>query len=325
MSFGRDEYIYAVARIRYMETKLFSDKHIEQMISMPDKESLLRFLYEHGYGDETIGCDTERLIYLEREKLWNLIGELADDLSKFDFLRIQNDYHNLKAAVKAICTETSPEGLFVSGSKYSPWVIYETLNKKNYYALPREFSDVAQSAITELLRTGDGQMVDVMIDRACLENVYALGKKSKNEIIRYYCEVFVASADIKIAVRGATMSKSASFIGDAMANCESINADSLALSAAKSSDALCDYLSATVYRDAVPEIKKSLNSFEKWHDNRLMRIMKTQKSEPFSVGPLVAYVFAKEQEMKAVRLILKAKENSLSDSIIRERIREMYV
>ncbi len=325
MSFGRDKYIYAVSRIRHKETKLLSKKDIEQMISMQDIESVLRFLAEHGYGDETSYDSVDTMLRIEGEKVWQFIKELTDDLNVFDFLRIQNDYHNLKAAVKAVYTETTPDGLFKNGSKYDPASIYEALNKKEYNLLPDEFSTLAQSALTELLRTGDGQLVDIMIDRACLERINTLGRESNEEIVRYYCDTFVASGNIKIAVRSALMSKPSAFIREALSECDILDIDKLALCAAKGFDEVCDYLAKTDYKDAVPAVQESLSAFEKWCDNRLMDVMKTQKSEPFSIGPLVAYVFAKEQEIKAVRLILSAKENVLSDLVVRERVRDMYV
>ena len=41
--------------------------------------------------------------------------------------------------------------------------------------------------------------------------------------------------------------------------------------------------------------------------------MQPQKYESFSVGPLVAYVLARENEIKTVRIILSGKQNGFSD------------
>jgi V/A-type H+-transporting ATPase subunit C len=57
----------------------------------------------------------------------------------------------------------------------------------------------------------------------------------------------------------------------------------------------------------------------------MMETIKPQKYNAFSVGPLVAYVLARENEIKTVRIILTGKQNGFSDEVIRERIREMYV
>ena len=42
-------------------------------------------------------------------------------------------------------------------------------------------------------------------------------------------------------------------------------------------------------------------------------------------GPLAAYILARENEIKSVRIILSGKINNLSDDSLRERVREMYV
>ena len=57
----------------------------------------------------------------------------------------------------------------------------------------------------------------------------------------------------------------------------------------------------------------------------MMQTMQPQKYQSFSVGPLVAYVLARENEIKTVRIILSGKRSGLSDDSIRERVREMYV
>ncbi len=324
MTIQKDEYIYAVARIRYKESKLLSSKNIDQLISMKDPQTVERFLRDKGWGGGSHDKTTD-LIASEHDNLWKLMKELVGDLSAFDFLRIQNDYHNLKASAKAAYTDSNPERLFLSGSVYNPYSIYEAVKNREYKKLPDFLTDTAQEAINALLRTGDGQLCDAIIDKACLSYVYTLGKKSSNEIVRKYCELFVAFSNIKITVRGAQFQKSTEYILQSMADCDTLNIKTLSLSAVKGFDEIFSYLSSTDYKNAVPFIKESLSAFEKWCDNFIMELMKSQKNDPFSIGPLVAYIFAKQTEIKAVRLIMTAKLYLLPDSIIRERVREMYV
>ena len=56
-----------------------------------------------------------------------------------------------------------------------------------------------------------------------------------------------------------------------------------------------------------------------------MERLKLEKNEHFSIGPVIAYLLAKETEITAVRLILSAKLNDLDSDIIKERLRELYV
>ena len=318
------DYTYAVSRIRMKETKLFSSKIIERLISQKDYQSVLRTLAELGFGSDNPSADTD-IISAEQKKLWDLMAELVDDMSVFDVFRLQNDYHNLKVAVKSVYSDSNPESMFMSGGTLDAFTIYNAIKNREYKELPHSFSDIAASSIDTLLKTGDGQLCDTLIDKACLEAISSLAKVAKDDVIRDYAELFVASSNIKIAVRGAKLNKSYEFFMNSLAECPTINKELLAKNSVKGFDEICSYLLSTKYKASVEFIKSSMSAFEKWCDNLLINGMKKQKYEPFSVGPLVAYILAKQNEIKAVRLILIAKLNGLNDSKISERVRDMYV
>lgn len=110
-----------------------------------------------------------------------------------------------------------------------------------------------------------------------------------------------------------------------MAPCDSLSVDKLAQAALGGMDSIIEYLSSDGYAEAAETLKDSQAAFERWCDNRIIEAIKPQKMNPFSAGPLVAYVIARENEIKTVRIILTCKQNGMSDDSIRERIREMYV
>ena len=85
------------------------------------------------------------------------------------------------------------------------------------------------------------------------------------------------------------------------------------------------YLDHTAYADAIEELSQSVASFERWCDNRMIETIKPQIHNPFGIGPIAAYILARDNEIKTVRIILAAKRNSLPEEMLRERVREMYV
>ena len=175
------------------------------------------------------------------------------------------------------------------------------------------------------MHTGDGQLCDIIIDRACLEAVEKAGKKAGSSVIRDYAESTVAVADIKTAVRAQKTGKSVDFIKRALAECETLDIRRLAKAAFTGAEELRSYLSETVYSDGANALAQSPSAFERWCDNRIIRTIKPQKYESFTIGPVVAYVIARLNEIKTVRIILSGKLNGLTDESIRERVREMYV
>ena len=135
----------------------------------------------------------------------------------------------------------------------------------------------------------------------------------------------MAIADIKIAVRAQKTGKSAEFMRSAMAECSSLNVGQLIRAALAGADEIAQYLQETSYAGGAEALRTSPSAFERWCDNRMIEILKPQKYETFSVGPLLGYLIARENEIKTVRIILTGKKNGFPDDAIRERIREMYV
>lgn len=321
----QQDYTYAVARIRYRESRLLTNGDLNGLLSAKDTAAVMRTLRDKGWGDNSSDDSPERLLRAEEEKMWGFIDEIVEDRSILNFLLVPNDFHNLKVAIKAITRDQQADDYFIRNSTVDPDTLYDALKKREYDVLPAAFADTTKEAMTVLLETSDGQLCDVIIDKACMEYVYALGKESDNAIIRDYCELYVASADIKIAVRCALTHKNIDFIRRSLTPCETLDIQRLAAAAALGYDDVLGYLGDTRYKSAVDAITSSMSAFEKWCDDTLTTGMQSQKWEPFTIGPVVAYIIARQNEIKAVRMILSAKVNDLPEDMIKERLRMMYV
>ena len=140
-------------------------------------------------------------------------------------------------------------------------------------------AEKAAEAYDTLLHTGDGQLCDVILDRASLEATYAAGQKADNEVLRLYATLTVVAADIKIAVRCGQIGKSLEFIRRALADCQELNSEALALAALGGMDSVVEYLSGTDYADAAEALKESPAAFERWCDNLIIRHMKLIRND----------------------------------------------
>lgn len=320
-----EKYTYAVARIRALEVSLFSNAVIDQLIACQSYEQCLQFLAERGWGDTDTSGDAETMLKREEEKIWQTVGELSIDRKKFDVLFCQKLFHNLKAAVKAACTEEPPGDIFYEDTAVSGQEMLEIIREKDFGRLPANMSQAARQAYEALLHAGDGQLCDIIIDRAALDAIYKAGMESEDEIIRDYARSVVAVADIKIAVRAQKTAKSIEFMKQAMAECGSLSVDQLAKAALSGPEAIRDYLLGTEYAGGAQALAESMSAFERWCDNRIIQTISPQKYKAFTIGPVVAYVLARQNEIKTVRIILSGKRSQLPEQAIRERVREMYV
>ena len=319
------KYTYAVARIRALEVSLFSDAVIEQLLACKTAEQALQFVTEKGWGDLSAGGNMDAVLKREEEKTWEVIRDVAPDMSVFDVLSYPKLYHNLKAAIKEVCTETQNPGIFYDDCAIPGKEMLQIVESREFSRLPGNMSRVAEEAFEALLHTRDGQLCDIMIDKAALEAIYEAGKRSGEPIIEDYADTTVAIADIKIAVRSQKTGKSADFMRSAMAECAGVNVEQLIRAALAGADEIAQYLEGTSYAGGAEALRESPSAFERWCDNRMIETLKPQKYETFSVGPLLGYLIARENEIKTVRIILTGKQNGFTDEAIRERIREMYV
>ena len=323
---SKTKYTYAVARIRALEVSLLTNAVIEQLLACKSAEQALQLLVEKGWGDLTAGMlDADEVLNKEEEKMWQTIREVAPDMHVFDVLSLPKLYHNLKAAIKEVCTEVENKNIFYDDCEIPGEEMFALVQNKEFDKLPGNMLATAREAFDTLLHTRDGQLCDLIIDRATLEAMLEAGKKSGEKIIEEYAQTAVAIADIKIAVRSQKTGKNAEFMKKAMVNCSEINVDQLTQAALAGAEEIAQYLEGTSYREGADALRISPSAFERWCDNKMTDSMRSQKYESFSVGPLLAYLLARQNEIKTVRIILTGKQNEFPDEAIRERIREMYV
>ena len=316
----------AVARIRAKENTLLTDQELKNLMACPTYNECIQFLLDRGWGP-TEHDTPEELLSLEKDRMWELVGSLltAQDSKVFDIFRLSCDYHNLKAAIKESYIQKSVPDVYMKGGTIDVQLLRRCAADGEFSLLPLEMMRAADESRDVLFRTGDSQLCEVILDKACLENIRKAAEKSGNKLLIEYAEFKCASANINIAIRASKAGKDEEFLKKAFVQCSSISTQRLLNSARSGIDAIYEYLGQTVYKDAADAIRESPAAFDRWCDNRLIQLIKPQKYNAFTISPLAAYVLAKECEIKSVRLILLGKLNHLPDDQIKERLRESYV
>lgn len=322
---AKPDYIYAVARIRAKELLCFGSPAMEQLMACKTYEECLHMLNEKGWGNGSAGQTPESLLDGERNKTWEQLRELVEDMSVFDVFLYANDYHNLKAAIKENYAPSHGADIYSSNGTIDPAVFRQAADEHDFSVLPAGMRDAAEEAMSVLRETGDGQLCDIIIDKAALYAILQAGKASGDPLLAFYAEHTVATANIKTAVRCQKTGKSLAFIQRALAECDTLDVSLLAQTAVESFEAMIEYLGRTCYSGAAEALTQSASAFERWCDNRLIEKIRPQKYETSTIGPLAAWLLARENEIKTVRILLSGKRNGLSDDAIRERLREMYV
>lgn len=318
------QYAYAVARTRAVENKLLDKGVIDRLITAQTAENACRILRDEGWeipgNGDCLAYASDRM-----EKVWEFLYESAPNKTELSVLTVENDFHNIKAAVKSVFSGNSPEKLYLFPTVLDTEELSEMSRKHDFSGLEEYASAPAQRAYEIGVETGNGQKIDIVLDIAALKRIRFLSEESSCPLVRQISGVKLAAANIKTAVRAAQMNKDYDFLVKALCDCDGIDVNELTAAACSGVDAVFDYIAKTQYADAAAALKESTTAFEKWADDKITAIIKSAKWKSLGFEPLIAYYYANLAEIKNVRIILGAKKSGADIETVRQRVRELYV
>lgn len=317
------DYAYSTAYIRALENKLLTKSDIEALVLSPDFQSAAQSLRDRGYTDRAI--TPENLDKILNEKLEESRTEAIWASPKDNILNIfiyKNDFHNLKAVLKCVVSKNkSFERFVLTPTNIDLNNLVEAIANSDFGMLPDYMQEAASEAFDALSRLGDGALADSVIDKACMDYMKAEADKTKNEFLIGLINLENTMADIKIAERSAKAGKDKGFLESALSAESDIDRKELIL--ASVSDSVVDFLKEKGKEAAAKAIESGLGEFEKYADNAINDYVKTARFVTFGVEPVISYIQRKQAEIQAIRVILNAKHNKISEAEIRERLRDL--
>ena len=158
-----------------------------------------------------------------------------------------------------------------------------------------------------------------------------IAKQIDDKFVDKYVKVTIDSTNIKTLLRVKKQKKDKDFLEEVIIEGGEIDKDTLISMLHDAPENISNKLAFTDYGEmiklGIEDFTKSgsVNELERLVDNYIMNMMKEAKYIPFGVEPLLAYIYAKETEIKIVRIIMVGKLNNISGEVIRERLRDIYV
>jgi len=311
------EYAYAAAYTRTLENRMLTKSDFEVLMKLPTEEALIRQLAEKGYGG---GKDVfSDMLKNELQNAWNEVRFACPKGAPVDILLYQNDFHNLKTILKAVFGQSDYKSLILEPCTIEPKIIYDAVLTGRLEGLPYILKKPALKAYDILARSNDGQLAEIVIDKAVFLLMKETAINSKDEFLIDWVDLYIAIMNIKIAFRGARTGKSKEFLLDSMLPCRKISIEALA------SYELSAVLSNSEFSDALKAAEKSVSEFEKWCDNKQMDYLKAAKYKTLGFEPLLGFLVGKQVELQSLRIILSGIKNGIPTEILRGRLRDLYV
>lgn len=328
-------YLYAVSRVRALETNLLSKSTVDRMLESSTSQEALKILSETDYGNyfgEVDGVyDFEKALDQGLRTTYKVIDDSTGN-PKFTLLsKLKYDFHNLKVLMKEkYLGEDYGHILSHTGS-----IEVETLRKavedKNLTGFNPHIKEAFERADTDFELNGDPQMIDILLDQGLYSCITELVQEIDNADLTELIKTEIDLKNISTLLRVRKMDRGAKLLEAALIDGGFLDKPLLIGSLGEPAGSLVDRLSSTRYdKIAIEGVAAWIDTgsstvFEKMSDDLLLNMAKKGKYAAFGVLPIIGYLRARENEAKVVRMIMVGKINGIPVESMRERLRDIYV
>ncbi|MDR0840115.1 MAG: V-type ATPase subunit [Christensenellaceae bacterium] len=319
--------IYGISRIRCHEKDLLGRDRLQRMIegSGPDA---LRQLLDVGYGgmpDATL-LDAERMVANEVDAAYTLAREVSFAPTLTDVFLMKADVHNLKLLLKLRLTQGKEAPALMQGGVYDPGVLKHMVETTDYRGLPDIFRGALDALEQSFAGGVDPARISTALDGAYVQYAY----DTKDPFVVGYFKARADFDNVLILLRMRAMHGDAQGLRAALLPAGEIPHSRLAAALEAPIEGVGRLIATGSAREGILRAFEALGKGEGLHvlererDNYLIRKCAGAKFDNESIAPVIGYVLAREQEALCVRLVLTAKRNGLLESVITERLRELY-
>ena len=323
-----DSYLYASTRIAIRSNRIFTKEKYDRLISAENQNDCFRILSEYGYIVPDGKERNENDVFVEEYKsLFSLIDEMAPEKEYFDIYKYPYDAQNLKALIKYEIRPALPkEKILMPLGSVNISDTENAVKTHDFAVFPKNLAKAANDAIETYAKTRDAQMIDIIIDKGCFDDMNDAAEKQGEP----FCSAFRHFADmtnLRSFLRAVKMNKNSGFFnliyvnGGNMPEKDFISAyeNSAEKDALKILSDICkNSIYAKIFKKDISAYP--LYKIETLFENIYFEYLSSRKNDIFGPSPMIYYIFAKQNEIKNARVIISAKKNGLQNDKIRERI-----
>lgn len=335
LKINEGDYAYAASRIRAVEIKLLDRSRFDRMLEAPAAEEAFKVLTEAEYGFGGGNTDNvysfEALLAEEMKKCYSLLSEITPQIGLVKAFQWRHDYFNVKVLLKAEFAGQEAPSILVDTGTVEKEALKRIIREREYDELNPIMRQVIEETYDVFSRTQDPQAVDLLLDKASYHQFATDLKEIDSPYLHRLADIMLDITNIKMYIRARSLNKAWDFLQKLLLEGGTIPEKIYLENSDRSIDAFINDIHSSQYGDAVRQgwelfkTRKNISGLERLLDDYIMGFIRQAKMVVMGVEPLVAYLFAKEAEIRNVRIIMTGKINRLPVDLIRERLRSGYV
>ena len=329
MSHRKDtEYLAISARVRAMENRLLTRERMDRIIDARDEGEARKVLAECGYP-EAPGASLESVLTQVREQTRKELLSAIPDGRLLEIFTLKYDYHNAKTILKAEAVGTDPSRLLLSGGRYEPAALLEGWQREQMGLCSDTFRKAMLEANAVLKDSRDPQRADLLLDKAYFGEMAQLAKGLESKYLQGYVRLMVDAANLRTVVRVSRMCGEDEFLRGVLL--EGGNVLPQTILSARGGEITEPFRSGALAKAAelgaavAKPDSGALTVFERACDDAVTAYLAAARRVPFGEEVVIGYLYAREQEITAIRSIFAGRAAGLEEDVIRQRLRETYV
>ncbi len=329
------EFAYASGRVKTLETYMIPKNEFDRMADSTVAQ-IEKTLSEYGYAE-----NDPDFIKNNREAAYSTVAGLVKSVNKYkDFYKIyflKNDIENMKVVLKTKLLEEkgfTPDYMpaLVSGI-LNDKKINDIIEEKSYRYISRDTGDLKLlTNYFELINEKKSPVwIDFYLDSIYLDLLIKYVNKMNLKFLQYYFSHYIDFMNIENLLRFKILDKNINMYKEIFVSGGSLKWLDLKDLFDEKIEKIADRLYHKEYYEYISRgledfsNTNNFNKFELEKDNYLISVMKKAKLRAFGIEPVIGYLEGKEIEYKNIRILLEGKNAKISDSKIKEMLRDTYV
>lgn len=331
----QEEYGYACARIRELEKSLLNQEILEKLIESPDLENTLKVLAEGALNEymfentEPSAIDNDLVRILT--KTMHLINEISPYPYLFRLFNWKYDFHNLKVLLKSKVLGKKEAFPIYEIGNINQEALRSAVFEGKYQSIPILIERLIKQSEEEYLKSEDLQLMEILLDQGYFEVLFNELEVIDQPFLFYFYKIKIDLLNIMITCRCKVRHIRKSKISEILIKYGNLSPQKFISIYENSVHSWPNYFQKTDYASLIEngikywQDEKSLLELERLSDNFLLNLLKVGKYTSFGLESVIAYYYAKENDIKNIRMILNGKRYLLPKDSINKKIRETYV
>ena len=329
------QFTQALSRIWVLETRLLDKTKVERMLEANSADEVLKILGETEYanimGNIKRAADYEEILSTELKRVYKLVYELCPVKEIVELKSTKYKYHNIKVLLKGKFLEKDLSNMLIDLGREDLNELKRKIDTDNFRDLKGNVEKAVLEVISDFEANKDPQKIDIIVDRYMFKELDEIKKSLSYKFTDKLVNAMIDSTNVRTLLRVKKQGKGREFASEVLVTGGAISKDTLVAIINETPENIISKLSTSIYSDLIKEgvesyiATNSANLLEKLSDNYIMDLMKSGKLVTFGPERILSYIYAKETEIKIIRIIMVGKLNNITEEVIRERLRDIYV